>query len=117
MTDTPPESEYVYVIGHEMNYAKVGRSKAPHDRLRDLQTSCPYKLWLVTQFPVDDSRGVESALHDLLEDRHVRGEWFEMAPADYDEIVDMARMAASTQDFGDVEQFREWQERKRRMLF
>jgi hypothetical protein len=73
-------------------------------------------LWIVAQFPVDDPDAVESALHDILEEKHVRGEWFELDHEDYDELADMVRMAASEQEFSDVEEFREWQERKRHSI-
>lgn len=117
MTGTPTEAEYVYVIGHKMNFAKIGKSKDPQARLKAHQTSCPYQLWLVTQFPVDNALEVESSLHELLDDRHVRGEWFDLGPGDFDDIADMARMAASTEEFEDLEQFRDWKERTQRALF
>lgn len=111
------DQEHVYAIAHEHGFVKIGRSKNPQQRLSNHQTSCPYNLWLLASLPVSDSRAVETDLHEMLDEKQVRGEWFELEYDDYDDIVDMMKMAASSTEFESVEGFREWQARKNRRLF
>jgi len=110
------EQEYVYGIGHPHGYVKIGRSTDPDRRLKSHQTGCPYELWIIVQIPVDDSRTVEEELQEHLADSHVRGEWYELSYIEYDMLADMMKMADSTYDFNSVDDFRQWQDRKREAL-
>lgn len=56
---------------------KVGRSKNPDRRLKQLQTGSPHPLRLILHAP---GRGdLERQIHRLMKDRRIRrsGEWFE----------------------------------------
>lgn len=110
------ETRYVYAIAHPHGYVKIGYSNDPQKRLKSHQTSCPYKLWILAQLPVEDPETVEEELHDRFSDAHERGEWFDLGYDDYDVLVDMMRMAASQYDFESVDDFQAWQDRKREAM-
>jgi hypothetical protein len=56
---------------------KVGRSKDPKRRLKQLQTACPHPLRLILHIPDEGYR--EREIHRLMRCRNTRGngEWFE----------------------------------------
>lgn len=110
------EQEYVYAIAHPHGFVKIGRSNDPQSRLRQHQTSCPYELWIVAQIPVIDSREVEAELHSYLDEKQVRGEWYDLDHDDYDDLFEMVKMAASDYEFNTVDEFRAWQARKREAM-
>ena len=53
---------------------KIGRSKTPSKRLKQLQTGNPNKLKLVASFK--DQGWMEKNLHERLKDYRQEGEWF-----------------------------------------
>jgi hypothetical protein len=69
---------HLYIIQSSNNGCfKIGRSKHPEKRLRQLQTGSPYKLKLIL---VLENEGVyEKSLHNLFPKREIRckGEWFD----------------------------------------
>lgn len=69
----------LYVIKHEHGYVKIGKSKDPHNRVKALQSACPYNLEVFTTFDViGDWHAVENHIHDVYQDDSVRGEWFDI---------------------------------------
>jgi len=69
---------YVYIIGNkkrlrtfqkkiEIRYIKIGISKDPAKRLKELQTGCPFYLEIIEVFQTEDARYLESKLHKDLE--------------------------------------------------
>lgn len=104
------DEEYVYAIGHPHGYVKIGRSVDPEKRLITHQSSCPYELWLICQIPVQDSVGIETTLHDVLFDKCVRGEWYDLDHSDYDTLVDLMRMTAANgpvDNYSEVVEYRD----------
>lgn len=65
------------------DYIKVGSSKNPERRLKDMETNNPYSLQLLF---IDYQNG-EKFWHDKLKDCHHRGEWYHYG--DVCEIVDL----------------------------
>ena len=87
---------YVYVIGnpHE-SVVKIGRSQAPGQRLKALQTSYPDKLYLWAYCPESDTIS-ESLLHKELEQDRAYGEWFYLTSdvqKTIDKIKELGRVA------------------------
>lgn len=72
----------VYVIGcDEFRPVKIGFTRySVTERMMRLQTGCPYEFKLLAFFPC--GREIEKLLHEVLEDYHVRGEWFEIPEGD-----------------------------------
>jgi len=65
----------IYLIS-DGDYVKIGFSKDPDKRLNQLQIGSPRKLKLLAAFP--GGREVELKLHEIMERKRIRGEWFEL---------------------------------------
>lgn len=75
----------IYAIQRESGGAvKIGSTRDIAQRLRGLQTSCDEKL--VVQRSFHAGRRVEKALHYLLCEHRVAGEWFRDAPEVWDAL-------------------------------
>lgn len=70
---------------------KVGMSRSPSDRLRQLQTSHAERLRMARVVAVHESKAarMERNLHRHFADARLRGEWFRPVP----ELVKLARAA------------------------
>ena len=58
---------------------KIGKSRDPEKRLKELQTGCPYKLKLDGTIKCNSDKHaleIEKAAHDFFSYKHARGEWF-----------------------------------------
>lgn len=84
-----PQDHAVYIMGHlSADYSivgltKVGISKHPRERLRQVQSVEPARIVLVGQFwfwKRDHALRVEKAFHRVCDGWRVRGEWFDMDP-------------------------------------
>ena len=65
----------LYIIQSDLTgMIKIGRSKDPVKRLRQLQTGNPNKLKLIASF--DGEGWKEKILHERLEKFRLEGEWF-----------------------------------------
>lgn len=68
---------YIIRVG-DSGPVKIGYAEDVQARIKTLQTA--HALPISVLRVVDGDSGIEAALHEQFEDRHVRGEWF-----DYDE--------------------------------
>ena len=69
---------HLYIIQSSNNGCfKIGRSKHPEKRLKQLQTGSPYKLKLV--LVLKNEGAYEKSLHRLFPKREIKckGEWFD----------------------------------------
>src|SRR5574343_1040147 len=58
-------------------YIKIGiTGSSVLQRLSTLQTGCPFELKIRETWVSPDYKEIEKFLHDILQDDHVRGEWF-----------------------------------------
>lgn len=70
---------YVYFIGDEkLKTVKIGYSKNPWARVKDLQTGRPAKLSVVATLKTTEVS--ETQVHDLFADEREAGEWFRVSP-------------------------------------
>jgi hypothetical protein len=81
------ELSSVYVIGSlEMEPVKIGRSLNPLQRMKEMQTGCPYRLYVFGALygRKDAIIALEWETHRVLSEFGFRvgGEWFEVAPDD-----------------------------------
>ena len=68
----------IYFIREEgSNYVKIGQTRMPGDRLKELQISNPRELRVVKLFEAPSQ--AESILHAMFREERVRGEWFKMS--------------------------------------
>lgn len=86
------EKDYIYIIGNEKGYIKVGVSKHPEKRIKQLQTGNAQKLTLLFTEEFECSRKhllhIENAIHKQLKQmaKHCEGEWFEIDEFKMDSI-------------------------------
>ena len=68
---------------------KIGLSGSPPDRLIHLRGSSPWPMQLVRfwKVPRDQARSIEQEVHQRLQDRRVRGEWFKIDPGNAMKVV------------------------------
>lgn len=89
----PPHTDSIYIIrcGDSQKF-KIGVSKHPEDRLKQLQTGCPDHLSLLFHTRIEPSISAykaEATTHTYLRehDVHLSGEWFELSD---DQVVELA---------------------------
>lgn len=69
----------LYIIGTDNNLYKIGISKDPNKRLKQLQTGNGNKLRIIQVFNVNNERQLEQRLHGMLwQSKSVlsKNEWF-----------------------------------------
>lgn len=76
MNDTTRDDLYVFEVFAEPGVVKIGRSLNATRRLIQIQTCCPYELWLRAVIP--GGGGLEPFLHELFARSRMRGEWFRL---------------------------------------
>ena len=82
-------TDYIYIISNDQDYIKVGVSKHPDKRLRQLQTGNEHTLSLIFteefECPRNHLLKIESEIHRTLSLKAIdhRGEWFKL-PSDVD---------------------------------
>ena len=93
------KSEFVYIITSTENkgVSKIGRSRDPKKRLKNLQTGSPYKLHIQYTYGLLTRKSclaLERRVHKLLKADHLSGEWFNVEAKDAElvinEIIDNA---------------------------
>jgi hypothetical protein len=77
-----PSYGFVYLVkGHPGEY-KIGRTRLVDRRLSELGATASIKQELVHEIKTDDPSGVEAYWHGRFRDKRMRGEWFQLTPAD-----------------------------------
>lgn len=69
---------FVYLIQNlETSKYKIGVSKNPQKRIKQLQTGSGEELKLISVYETENARKIESALHNKFLMYKTNGEWFE----------------------------------------
>ena len=69
---------YVYLIGTPtFGWYKIGKSKTPEVRVKDLGILLPFKLHIIGVWTAQNHHLMESALHEMYKSYRINGEWFE----------------------------------------
>jgi len=96
---TFPGVTYVYVIYSTSGYFKIGISRDPDRRLKNIDrgTLTPFenKFLCLIPFPDEKAKEMEAHLHKKYADKRVNGEWFQLDP------FDIAFLAALETSLGD----------------
>lgn len=88
MKNNTPEG-FVYLIGMMgTKFIKIGYSAQPNQRLKELQTACPFSLKLIGFCP--GSKKHERGLHHQLRDYRRNGEWFEFDSTEAMRMIELA---------------------------
>lgn len=69
---------YVYVIGGARRHIKIGISNNPKNRLKQVQTGCPFTLHIKGTWRTDRAREIERRSHLVLAKYRWAGEWFDV---------------------------------------
>ncbi len=80
-----PSPGYVYLLYSGGRY-KIGRSKAPNERLYNLQLASPLPVSSVCVGHTENMRALEFDLHALFDHARKKGEWFELTNEDVERI-------------------------------
>jgi len=74
----------VYVLrARETNYWKIGYTTVSvEERLRAIQTGCPFTLEAFWEIETNEARSLETAFHQHLEKHRAQGEWFFLSERD-----------------------------------
>lgn len=79
MNTTTNAQGFVYVMWAKgANRIKIGHSFSPKDRLRAIQTGCPFPVEILATWP--GSQELERRIHRYLSQFRQVGEWFEVPP-------------------------------------
>lgn len=101
---------FVYFIQDESGRVKIGSSIDPENRLKQLQTSCAEKLFLIDSLKTDDHNFVEKQLHKKLKSLRINGEWFSLSRAMVHQLiseyqkVDISELEHSNSEISDLQQ-------------
>jgi hypothetical protein len=85
--DFDPETKdtkygFVYLVrGHPGEY-KIGRTNLVDRRLSELGATSSIEQTLIHEIKTDDPAGIESYWHRRFQDKRMKGEWFNLNPAD-----------------------------------
>jgi len=90
--ETPTTNLYA-VYDEAADAVKFGKAKMTRRRLSNLNVGNPNPLELVATVPAP--AGLESALHRLLSDHCVKGEWFRASP----EVMVVCELLMAAEDF------------------
>ncbi len=81
---------YIYLIRcAENNFYKIGISKNVEQRLKQIQTSVPDKVYLVNKYESQYAYKIEKALHNFFKLYHRNNEWFELSISEEIKFLDM----------------------------
>ena len=79
----------VYVLScPNLEYIKIGMTTSPKQRFSNVQSGCPFKLFLWLCIRTPTPKEVERALHEKFKIFRTRGEWFKIDSDAADLIVD-----------------------------
>lgn len=63
-------------------YYKIGLAKDVKNRIKQHQTSSPFKIYIAICYYVEDMREEEKVLHTQFEESRILGEWFKLNEED-----------------------------------
>ena len=89
---------YIYLIKSDTSY-KIGISKNPYKRIKELQTGNSLNLELISIFETCFANKLEKTLHRTFEHLHDRGEWFFLSPDDIKGFIDLCEKCETNFNF------------------
>lgn len=85
--------KYIYLISDKKTYYyKIGVSKNPETRLKQLQTGNQSKLTLNKKVLCENYNEVEQSLHNKYSMFRINGEWFELTDDDVNSFEDDCKL-------------------------
>jgi predicted GIY-YIG superfamily endonuclease len=81
----------VYIVASQSGATKVGITKSIKRRLRDLQSEGYGSVALYSIIEGrPDALNIEQVTQDLLAEKNIKGEWYDVTPTEAEEAVDRA---------------------------
>ncbi len=84
---------YVYLL-QGAQCIKIGKATQWQQRLDMLAVKLPFDIEPILLIECREMSSIERQLHHLFARRRIRGEWFELQPADIQEIRDLVQVSA-----------------------
>lgn len=85
MYERVPDMPSVYALAtHDLKFIKLGFSTYLKQRIRNIQSACPFEIFLWLMIKTPEPREVEADLHKLMRHCRLRGEWFCPSTEDLD---------------------------------
>ena len=81
-------SNWVYVMTAGPRHIKIGVSVDVDERVKSVQTGCPFKVRIVQRWRSPHARKIERAAHVALAKYRREGEWFDLPPKVAVEVVE-----------------------------
>lgn len=69
-------NEYVYFLRANKDSVKIGKSKQPKERIKQISPKMPFEPNLIHTIKTNQGLRLEKLLHELNDDKRKRGEWF-----------------------------------------
>jgi hypothetical protein len=80
---------YVYLIGTTVyGWYKIGKSKTPEVRVRDLGILLPFKIRVFRVWKAENHHLMEKALHEMYAKNQINGEWFQFTRVQLRALID-----------------------------
>lgn len=77
----------------DKNLYKIGSTQGLiEDRIKALQTGCPYKIKLADKYDSQFGQIVERTLHNLFKHKHTHGEWFDLDLTEEFKFIETCKM-------------------------
>lgn len=77
----------IYLVRANTGEYKIGYSVDVVSRLKAFSVQPPFKYELIHNFPSDDMEIAEAKLHHKYEEKHIRGEWFQLNESEVEWIM------------------------------
>lgn len=87
--------KYIYLLKEDNNdYFKIGISKNPKSRVKQLQTGSSAKITLYKAYVTEYASQIEKVLHRRYKSSNVLGEWFNLKESHVDSFIEDCKKIA-----------------------
>lgn len=85
----------IYIIRCQ-NHIKIGRAFNVKSRLYSMKVGNPFDIELIFSIKVPDDKAIEKELHNKFENKHHKGEWFNLTDEDVEQVKEICKKYAET---------------------
>jgi len=82
----------IYIIKNEVNHCKIGYSKHPQKRIKQLNTGTSSELSIFKTFETKYDSKIEAYLKYFFKYQNIKGEWFDLSSEDIDKVEYLIRI-------------------------
>lgn len=78
-----PSIYLLKMVNEDKTLYKIGYTKGSvYNRIKNIQTGCPYKIEIVNVYSSPYSKIIETTLHNMFSHKKTHGEWFDLDTID-----------------------------------